>query len=244
MATYKLVISYDGTGYHGFQFQENAYTVQEALEKTLQKLYAEKIRVGAAGRTDAGVHARGQVVSFRAPQRIPATRLKQALNGILPKDIVVIEAAQVNDTFRSRKDAKGKIYTYTIDNGPHPDIFMRNYSWYLPCRLDVEKMQKAAACFQGEHDFKAFQAAGSSLKTTVRTIYSLTVTRENNFIILRFEGSGFLYKMVRLITGTLVKVGLGKRSIEDILKAFKDSKACNIGPAAPAKGLCLEKVLY
>jgi tRNA pseudouridine38-40 synthase len=244
LATYKLVISYDGTAYHGYQYQENAYTVQEALEKALRKLYGEKIRVGAAGRTDAGVHARGQVVSFCAPERIPGDRLKQALNGILPKDIVIVEAGRVADGFLSRKDAKGKVYTYSIDNGSHPDVFMRNYSWHLPCHLDLEKMQKTAALFLGEHDFKAFQAAGSPVKTTVRTIYSLTVTRKNHFIILRFEGNGFLYKMVRRITGTLAKVGLGKREPKEVLAALTNGRRRFAGPTAPPGGLCLEKVLY
>lgn len=244
MATFKMVISYDGTRYHGFQYQENAYTIQEALEKALYKLYGEKIRVGAAGRTDAGVHARGQVVSFRSGRRIPGTRLKQALNGILPRDIVVTEACEVDNAFLSRKDARGKVYTYTIDNGSYPDVFMRNYSWYLPCRLDLESMREAAAFFQGEHDFKAFRSAGSPVTTTVRTIYSLTVTRKNSFIILRFEGNGFLYKMVRSITGTLVKVGLGKRTLEEVTAALENGISRYAGPTAPAKGLCLEKVLY
>ena len=244
MATYKLVIAYDGTRYHGFQYQENAYTIQEALEKALKKLYGEAIRAGGAGRTDAGVHARGQVISFRAPERVPGTRLKQALNGILPKDIVVIEAGEADDDFLSRKDAKGKIYTYTIDNGPYPDIFRLNFAWYLPCRLDVEKMQEAAALFQGEHDFKAFQAAGSRIVTTVRTIYELTVTKDQNIIVLYFAGNGFLYKMVRSITGLLVKIGIGQRIPEDVRYALQNGKLRHAALTAPAKGLCLEKVLY
>ncbi|HHU75463.1 MAG TPA: tRNA pseudouridine(38-40) synthase TruA [Firmicutes bacterium] len=244
MATYKLVISYDGTAYHGFQYQENAYTVQEALEKAIHKLYGEMIRVGAAGRTDAGVHARGQVVSFRAPETIPGERLGQALRGVLPRDIVVVEAGRVDDGFLSRKDAKGKVYTYTIDNGPHKDVFMRNYSWHLPRRLDLEKMQKTAILFLGEHDFKSFQAAGSPVKTTVRTISSLTVTKKNRFVVLRFEGNGFLYKMVRRITGTLARVGLGKREPGEVLLALRDGERRFAGPTAPPGGLCLEKVLY
>lgn len=244
MATYKLVISYDGTAYHGFQYQENAYTVQEALEKALLKLYGEKIRVGAAGRTDAGVHARGQVVSFCAPERIPGERIGQALNGILPGDIVIVEAGRAAESFLSRKDAKVKVYTYRIDNGLYPDVFTRNYSWHLPCRLDLEKMRAAAALFQGEHDFRAFQAAGSPVKTTVRTIYSLTVTKKNHLIILRFEGNGFLYKMVRRIVGTLAKAGLGKREPKEVLAALKNSERRFAGPTAPALGLCLEEVIY
>ncbi len=244
MATYKLVISYDGTAYHGFQYQENAFTVQEALEKALYKLYGEMIRVGASGRTDAGVHARGQVISYRASERIPGERLRQALSGVLPRDIVVLEAAKADDSFLSRKDAKGKIYTYAIDNGPCPDVFTRNFAWHLPCLLDLEKMRAAAELFLGEHDFQAFQAAGSPVKTTVRTIYSLTVTRKNHFIILRFEGNGFLYKMVRRITGTLVKAGLGKREPGEVQAALTWGQRCYAGPTAPARGLCLEKVLY
>ena len=244
MATYKLVISYDGTRYHGFQYQENAYTVQEALEKALKKLYREAIRAGAAGRTDAGVHARGQVVSFRAPQLIAGVRLKQALNSILPEDIIVLDSCQADENFLSRKDAKGKVYSYTIDNGVNPDVLMRNFSWHLPCRLDLEKMQKAARQFLGEHDFKAFQMAGGSVQSTVRTIYKLDVNRDKNFIILYFVGNGFLYKMVRSVTGTLVKVGMEKISFDDAQDALINGKAGYSPLTAPARGLCLEQVLY
>ena len=239
-----IVISYDGTSYHGYQFQKNALTVQEVLEKNIKKLYSKMIRVEVAGRTDTGVHARGQVVNFLAPDLIPAERLAFALNRILPRDIVVLEARIVPNTFHARRDATAKVYSYTIDNGRLPDVFNRHYSYHVSNPLDVEAMKTGASFLLGEHDFKAFQAAGGTVETTKRTLFSLKIEKQEPFIILSFEGSGFLYKMVRIITGTLIEVGRGKRSPEELREILEGKDRKGAGKTAPSKGVCLEKVVY
>lgn len=244
MANYKAVLAYDGTAYHGFQVQKNSLTIQEVLEKCLERLYGQKIRVVAAGRTDRGVHARGQVINFNAPPNIPAQKIPYALNNLLPADIVVRDAEQVEDGFHALRDARVKCYSYTIDNGTFPDVFLRNYAWHLPKKLDVNAMRKGAFFLLGKHDFKAFQAAGSSVGNTVRQIFSVRILEEDNYIRFVFEGDGFLYKMVRNMVGTLVEVGLGKRRAEEILEILKGGDRRYAGFTAPAKGLCLEKVLY
>lgn len=245
MPVYKMILAYDGTAYHGFQIQANApKTVQAYLEKALKTLYGRELRIAGAGRTDAGVHARGQVVAYSAPSLIPEDRLPAALNGILPEDIVVTGAWQVEEEFNPRRDARGKVYSYTVDNGPFPDVLYHRYAWHLSHPLDLWAMQKGAAILEGTHDFKAFQAAGSKVKTTVRTLYSLEFTTWRQFIILQCAGDGFLYKMVRNITGTLVEVGLGRMSPDDVSGVLQGRCRKQAGITAPARGLCLEKVIY
>lgn len=219
-------------------------TIQEVLEKNLARLFQERIKVEVAGRTDAGAHARGQVVSFFAPPMIPPGRLPFALKGLLPRDIVVLKAKKVDANFNARRSALAKHYSYTIDNGKFPDVFYRNYAWHLPQKLDLEAMKEGAFHFLGKHDFKSFQAAGSQVKTTERTLFALKITRKNNFIIISYKGDGFLYKMVRIISGTLIEVGLGEKTPRQLLEILlgKDRRAA--GETAPAKGLCLEKVFY
>lgn len=244
MPAYMLRLTYDGTAYHGFQIQTNALTVQFCLEKALAGLYGGGVRVEAAGRTDAGVHARGQVVNYFAPALVPESRLPLALNGLLPDDIVVAEARQVEEDFSARRDARAKVYVYTIDNGSFPDVIKRRYAWHVARPLDLTSMQKAADCLRGRHDFRAFQAAGSCVRTTVRTIYSLKLTGRRQFIYLMFKGDGFLYKMVRNITGTLVEVGLGRLDPADVGHILQQGCRGLVGATAPARGLCLEKVIY
>jgi tRNA pseudouridine38-40 synthase len=244
LQNYMLVLAYDGTCYHGFQFQKNALTVQEVLENKLRKIYKRKIRVEVAGRTDAGVHARGQVVNLLAPPLLTPLQLLRALNRILPADIAVLKAKTVPQGFHVRRDAQAKIYTYTIDNGRIADVFQRYYAWYIHAPLNTEAMQKGARFLVGKHDFKAFQSANSMVKTTVRTLFSLQVKQENNLFIVYFKGDGFLYKMVRSITGTLVDVGRLKIEPREVLEILKSGERRRAGRTAPAKGLCLEKVLY
>ncbi len=244
MPHYKMTVAYDGTAYHGFQIQENALTVQHYLEKALASLYGGCIRVEAAGRTDAGVHARGQVVNYCAPSLVPEAQLPPALNGLLPEDILVIGAQQVEEGFSARRDARAKIYSYTIDRGPFPDVLKRRYAWHISRPLDVQVMQKAATYLEGKHDFRAFQAAGSRVRTTVRTLFGIKLTVEGQFISLHFIGDGFLYKMVRNITGTLVEVGLGRMSKKDMAPILLAGNRKQAGATAPARGLCLEKVIY
>ncbi|NMB35466.1 MAG: tRNA pseudouridine(38-40) synthase TruA [Firmicutes bacterium] len=246
MLNYLLVLAYDGTAYHGFQFQKNALTIQELLEKNLSNIYRKKIKVVAAGRTDSGVHARGQVANFFAPPlpHLTPQQLIRALNRLLPKDLAILRAGIVPADFHARRDARAKIYTYTIDNGPAVDPFCRHYAWHIPFPLDIEAMRTGARLFVGTHDFKAFQSAGGTVKTTVRTLFSLKVEQKNKLIILTFKGEGFLYKMVRSITGTLMEVGRNRRKPQEMRGILAGRERRKAGMTAPAKGLCLEKVLY
>ena len=244
MLNYLLVLAYDGTSYHGFQFQKNALTVQELLEKSLAKIYREKIKVEAASRTDSGVHARGQVVNFFAPPLLTPLQLPRALNSFLPDDLVILKAKIASPDFHARRDARAKIYSYTIDNGPVADLFSRYYAWHIPVSLDTEAMREGARLLVGKHDFRAFQSSGGTVKTTVRTLFSLKIEQEKKFIILTFKGDGFLYKMVRSITGTLVEVGRRRRKPQGIRSILDSKERRRAGMTAPARGLCLEKVLY
>jgi tRNA pseudouridine38-40 synthase len=244
LLNYKLVLAYDGTAYHGFQFQKNALTVQEVLEKSLEKLYRKKIKVEPASRTDSGVHARGQVVNFFAPGIISGEQIPLALNSILPRDIIIMKAEIASSEFNARRDARAKIYSYTIDYGFFPDVFRRNYAWHIYEPLDLDAMQLGASFLIGKHDFKAFQASGGSVESTERTLFSLGLEKNADIIVLSFQGDGFLYKMARNITGTLVEVGLHKREPQEVRKILESKDRRKAGKTAPAKGLCLEKVLY
>ncbi len=244
LVNYCLTLSYEGTAYSGFQIQENALTIQEVLETCLEKLFGQPIRVTAAGRTDAGAHARGQVIHYFASPRIPVERLPYALNGLLPKDIVVTGSCLEKDSFDARKNALGKHYRYTVDNGKFPDVFWRRYAWHLPVHLDLEAMRSAAALLVGEHDFKGFQAAGGCVETTVRRLQEVSIRREGQLIHFSLEGSGFLYKMVRNIVGTLVDVGRACKGSGDVLEIMRSRDRKKAGVTAPAWGLCLEEVFY
>jgi tRNA pseudouridine38-40 synthase len=244
LQNYKIIFSYDGTSYHGFQVQENALTVQEVLERSLEKIYGKKTRVVVAGRTDAGAHARGQAANFFAPDYISPEVLPLALNSVLPRDIVVFKAEKVDNSFHARRDACAKTYSYTIYNGRFPDVFLRFYTWHIAERLHVEEMKLAASFLLGKHDFKAFQASGSSVKTTEREIFNLEIRQDGPLVKFWFKGDGFLYKMVRNISGTLVEVGLKKRNPENMRQILKSGERQDAGKTAPAQGLCLEKVFY
>lgn len=241
-----IYISYDGTGYSGFQIQANAPTVQELIERALQVIYKEPIRIIFAGRTDAGVHARGQAANFRAPFRIAISRLPYALNAVLPSDIVVTAARVVPDSFHARFDAKRKIYSYTIDQALFPQVTRRLYSLHQADKLNIDRIKIAVGYLEGTHDFKAFQAAGSPVSDTQRTLFSVELAErpKEKIVVLFFEGSGFLYHMVRLFTGTLIRVGKGKLNPGDVKAALEGRKPLAVGPTVPACGLCLEKVVY
>lgn len=239
-------IAYDGTNYSGFQLQANAPTVQEELERALEVIYKQPVRVAGAGRTDSGVHARGQAASFQAPFDIAAEKLPLALNALLPPDIVVVSAEEMPEKFHARFDCRRKLYSYTIDYAAFPQVFRRLYSLHLPNTLNLKLIQRAARLFIGTHDFKAFQAAGGSIPETTRTLYRVEPVdySSEKLLVIYFEGSGFLYHMVRLISGTLIRAGRETLSLPEIKAAIEGLNPAAAGPTVPPHGLCLEKVIY
>ncbi len=241
-----ITISYDGTAYSGFQVQANANTVQAELERALAVIYKAPVRINGAGRTDAGVHARGQVANFSAPFIIDSDQLPHALNCLLPDDIVVAAAHEAGDGFHARFDAVGKVYSYSIDRALQPQVLRRLYSWHMPEPLNLDQLREAARLFEGTHDFRVFQAAGTTITDTVRTIYAVSVSEnvKDQILTFTFEGRGFLYRMVRMITGTLIRAGKGVLSLSEVEAALAGSNPSASGPTAPPHGLCLEKVIY
>jgi tRNA pseudouridine38-40 synthase len=244
--TIKLTLQYDGTQYAGFQRQPNGVTIQEKLEAALRHLTGDPaLKIGAAaGRTDAGVHARGQVVHFRTESRIPVERWPLALNQQLPADIVAFGAEQVPDDFHARYWAIAKRYRYTIEAAPFQSPMSRLYAYYWSRPLHVEQMAAAARMIEGRHDFAAFRSTGGSAKTSVRTVHRLTVTPAAPFILFDVEADGFLYNMVRIIAGTLLEVGAGRRPLADVQQALETGRRAFAGKTLAAHGLCLEAVQY
>ncbi len=243
MQNIKLTIGYNGAQYHGFQLQENSLTIQECLERAIHTVFGHPARVVAAGRTDSGVHAEGQVVNFLTASQIPVERIPYALNSVLPRDIIVSRAEKVSELFHARYSAASKVYTYTIDNAPHPRVLARHCSLHLRVALDLALMKKAAALLLGRHDFSSFMGSASCVKTAVRQLLRLDVDESNGFITITAEANGFLYNMMRIIVGTLVEVGLGKREpdLQPLLQA-KDRNAA--GWTVPPHGLILREVKY
>jgi len=244
MRTVKLVLEYDGFGYCGWQVQDNAPTIQGTLEAALVNILGQHVRLHGAGRTDAKVHALGQVASFRCPSLIPCLALQRGLNSLLPHDVVVREVQDVTAEFHARFSALGKVYAYRILNRPMRAPMRLRYVWHLPYTLDVPVMAEAGALLQGTHDFTSFQATGSNVKTTERTLTTLTITREADEVVLTCSANGFLRHMVRNIVGTLVEVGRGRRTPGDIPHILAGHARRLAGVTAPPQGLCLMRVLY
>lgn len=240
----KLVVAYDGGKYHGFQRQNNAVSVQNVLEEKLSIIFRQSIKLTASGRTDTGVHAYGQVVNFFTEGTIPIERVARAANSILPADIVVRSAEEASMEFNARYSAKSKIYVYRIQQGEVLDPFQRNYAWYIRKPLDVEAMRSALSAILGEHDFSAFQAAGSKPTHPVRTIYCAECEKKDDIILFRFWGNGFLYHMVRNLVGTVVNVGRGKITVQDFQCVLAGKDRSKAGATAPAQGLYLKEVIY
>ena len=240
-----LWVAYDGTNYHGFQRQTPPIeAVQNVLEEKLQQVCGDTIELAAAGRTDAGVHARQQVVNFFTDGSIPVDRIPRAVNSILPPDIVVLKAFEADRDFSARHSAKSKSYIYRIYQGYIPDPFERNYSWNVRPQLNTEAMETCLKHLAGKHDFSAFRAAGGPPVSPVRNIYEAALKQEGKIIEMRFFADGFLYHMVRNIVGTLVNVGLGRTSVEKFLEIMASKDRTKAGATAPAQGLYLEKVNY
>jgi tRNA pseudouridine38-40 synthase len=244
MRNIKLTIEYDGTDYHGWQSQANAISVQGVLEKALKTLTGEDCPLTGASRTDAGVHAYGQTANFFTDSNILPSKYFLALNTVIPDDISIVNSEEVGPDFHSRFCAKGKKYKYLIYNKRYPSALMRNRSYHVPLSLNIDYMKEAAECFLGKHDFSAFQATGSAAKTSVRTITGITIENNNNLIELNITGDGFLYNMVRIITGTLIDVGLGRTPVNSVARIIENGDRRAAGRTAPPQGLYLVEVFY
>ncbi len=239
-------IQYDGTRYSGWQRQGNTgNTIEEKLKNILVKMTGDtSIELHGSGRTDAGVHAEGQVANCHMNTDLSADEILQYMNKYLPEDISVKEVREAAPRFHSRLNAKAKTYTYTIDTGVFSDVFMRKYAYHHPEKLNADDMRKAAFYLLGEHDFKSFSDLKSNKKSTVRSIYSIDISENENFIIISYRGNGFLYHMVRLITGFLIQVGEGKYAPETVEEILERKERLKDMMLAPAKGLKLLSVEY
>ncbi len=244
MRNIKLTIEYDGKDFNGWQKQPNKLNIQGTIEKTIESIVGHSVNLTASGRTDAGVHAFGQVANFKTDSKIPIEKFAIAINSRLKKSIVIKNAEEVDEKFHSRLNCMQKTYRYVINNSEQGTAIYRNLEYHISNNLDVAKMQEAAKYFEGEHDFKAFKASGTSSKNSVRTIYKADVYKKDERIYIELTGSGFLYNMVRIISGTLVEVGMGKLKPSDIPKIIASQKRENAGKTLPAHGLYLVKVEY
>jgi tRNA pseudouridine38-40 synthase len=240
----KLTVAYDGTGYAGWQVQPTEPTVQAVVEAAWHEITRETLRVLSAGRTDAGVHALGQVVSLATESTLPAADLHRALNAVLPQDVAIVAVEEAPENFHATHDAQRKTYRYQIHNGRTPDIFSRRYVWHYPQPLDAERMQAAARLLVGKHDFAAFESAGSERPDTVRKLFAVEVRRDADRITIEVTGDGFLYNMVRSIVGTLVEVGKGSREPQWVAEVLASCDRRRAGQTAPALGLFLVSVEY
>lgn len=244
MRTILLQIEYDGTEYAGWQVQPNGLTVQEVVESALAQLLGHKVRIHSSGRTDAGVHARGMMAHFQTDANFPLKAFREGVNTFLPQDVVIRSAEEKENDFHARYAAKGKWYRYTVyQNAIRSPLFART-AWHLRNALDIEKMQSAARDLVGEHDFHAFRSSSCVARTTTREIYQVEIVSEGDFVYLDFRGSGFLKNMVRMLVGTLVEVGQGRRPVDDVKKLLEADNELSCGATAPAHGLCLQEVWY
>jgi tRNA pseudouridine38-40 synthase len=243
----KLTLAYDGGAYAGWQVQPDKPTVQGTLESALRQITQETIRVTAAGRTDAGVHALGQVVGFATATRLSNVDLQRALNAVLPADIAVLSLADASEGFHATRDAVAKRYRYQIHNGRTPSVFDRHYAWHYPQPLDAPAMREAGQALVGRHDFSSFETAGSERPDSIRTIHELSVARGEELserVTVEVAGDGFLYNMVRTIVGTLVDVGVGARDVNWPAAVLAACDRREAGQTAPPHGLFLVNVSY
>lgn len=245
MRNIKLTIEYDGKRYLGWQrLGDSEKTIQEKVEGVIKLLTGEEIEVVGSGRTDAGTHARGQVANFKTPHQMSLPEMQQFFNRYLPQDIVVNKIEEVPERFHARYHAKGKQYSYYVWNNAIPSVFARNTSFHCPQPLDLEKMQQAAEKLIGTHDFIGFSALKKSKKSTVRTIDEITITPEGDLLRFTFKGNGFLHKMVRILTGTLIAIGDGTLPPEVIDQVLVDKVRQAAGETVPSHGLFLDEVYY
>lgn len=245
MRNFQMILQYEGTRYQGWQKQESTEnTIQGKLEHILTKMVNQEVAVQGSGRTDAGVHAMGQVANFHCNTKMSEKEIMEYINTYLPEDIAVIALSEVNERFHARLNAKGKIYRYRVLNSEIPHIFDRRYVYQTEAVLDMERMQKAAEYLCGTHDFKAFTSNKKGKKSTVRRIDEIKIEKAGDEIWFTFSGNGFLYHMVRILMGTLLEVGRGEKSPEMIPEILEGKNREAAGELVPAKGLTLLKVLY
>lgn len=255
MKKIKLLLEYDGTAYHGWQIQKNELTIQSIIEDRIKRLTGKQTRVISASRTDAGVHALGQVIAFRTESYLNPETIKKALNALLPEDIRVLNASEVDNSFHPRHDVKKKSYFYIISNQRDSSAFLYRYIWLVPYPLNLTYIRKAARVLVGEHDFSSFRGTGSSMGNNVRKIFSLKIENfekiefmtssiKGKFVKIRMEADGFLRHMVRNIVGTLVEVGRGRIPVSRMEEILKSRNRRLAGLTAPSNGLFLEKIVY
>ena len=237
----RITVAYDGTNYHGWQLQENGITIEEELNRCLTELLGERIQVIGASRTDSGVHAMGNIAVFDTENRMSAGKIAYALNQRLPEDIRVQKSEEVPPDWHPRHCESIKTYEYRIYRAEFPMPVKRLYSYFVYHTLDVVRMQEAAAYLEGEHDFRSFCQTGAQVESTVRVLYGVQVEEQGADLVFRIRGNGFLYNMVRIIVGTLIEVGQGKREPESVRDVLEAKDRCAAGPTAPAHGLTLMK---
>lgn len=242
----KCTVSYDGTNFSGFQIQPRQRTIQGEIEKALTKIHkGEHIRIQASGRTDTGVHAKGQTIHFETKFDLPTDNWKRALNTLLPGDLYVREVELVPPSFHARYDVVEKEYRYYVWNEKETDVFKQNYAYQFPHLLDMQAMKETCSHFEGAHDFTTFSSAKATIKgSKVRNMYEVSCDKEGNQIEFIFRGSGFLYNMVRIIVGTLLDIGQGRRNPSDITDLLKKRDRQLVGETVPAQGLYLWNVTY
>lgn len=249
MRNYKLTLAYDGSRYKGWQrLGAGELTIQDTLEEAMSRLFAHSVRIQGSGRTDAGVHAKGQVanVKLNIPKgrELSAVEFQTKLNQILPEDIRVLEVEEVPIDFHARYSAESKTYSFYVDTKEKPDVFRRKYYYHFPWELDLEKMRHAAKCLEGTHDFTAFTDDKVEEKDKVRNIQNIFLEEKNGTIHFRYRGNGFLQHMVRIMTGTLLEIGRGDRKPGEIEAILESKERAKAGFLVPAKGLFLDKVEY
>jgi tRNA pseudouridine38-40 synthase len=244
MRNIKLIIEFDGSNFYGWQRQPKGRTVQKVIETAISKATGENIMINGSSRTDAGVHAREMVANFFTNSTIPGNKFREAINSRLPEDVSIIKSEEIDEEFHARYSSKGKTYSYTIVNRYERLSLGHQYLYHYKYKLDINAMKNACKYFIGSHDFRAFMSPGSSIKTTVRNVQELYIEQSEEKIKIFITADGFLYNMVRIIVGTLLKVGNGKleaEMVEDIIKEGNRKKA---GMCVPPNGLILEKVFY
>jgi len=245
MRNIRLVIEYDGTNYQGWQVQLKGQTIQGVIEEKLALLTGDKINLIGSGRTDAGAHAFGQVANFKTQTEMDICSIQRALNSLLPSDIAIRKAEEVEESFHARIQSESKVYEYRILNRDLRSVFHRGYAWHIPQKLDLEEMKKAAQSLAGEHDFSSFRSVGSPTRTSVRRVISIGWRRSRDGLIcFEIEANGFLKQMVRAMVGTLVEVGKGKIGSEEFRGILESRDRKKAGPTAPAHGLFLREVKY